>query len=127
MSLPVSASQQLDIAMRSGNVQIQKNIQMETMELSAESKAQLAAHNKHMASFNVTQRARTIIVPTAVEEVKAKLRLFGHPVTFFGEGPADRRRRLQEVCIPAHVSLSVSGSVYMLSTHEFLPSLLLTH
>ena len=97
MSLPVSSSAALDLAMKSGNVQMQKNVQIETMELSAESKAQQEQHNKHMRKFNVSQRARSIIVPTSVDEVKAKLRLFGHPATFFGEGPADRRKRLQEV------------------------------
>ena len=50
-----------------------------------------------MRRFEAQQRARAIVVPTAIEEVKARLRLMGHPVTLFGEGHADRRDRLREV------------------------------
>ena len=59
MSLPVTSSTALDLAMKSGNVQMQKNVQLETMELSAESKAQQEQHKNHMRKFNVSQRARS--------------------------------------------------------------------
>jgi hypothetical protein len=36
--------------------------------------------------YEAQQRARSVIVPTAIEDVKAQLRALGHPVTLFGEG-----------------------------------------
>lgn len=36
--------------------------------------------------YEAQQRARSVIVPTAIEDVKAQLRALGHPITLFGEG-----------------------------------------
>lgn len=69
----------------------------EYMELNAESKAEQAKHAEAMKKFEAQKRARSIIVPTSIEEVKARLRELGHPATLFGEGPADRRERLRDV------------------------------
>lgn len=68
----------------------------EYMELSAESKAEQAKHAEAMKKFEAQKKARSIVVPTAIEDVKARLRELGHPVTLFGEGHADRRERLRE-------------------------------
>lgn len=47
--------------------------------------------------FNRKRLAATIAVPTDDGRVRAKLREMGEPITFFGEGPGDRRDRLREL------------------------------
>jgi len=66
------------------------------MELSASSQAAQQAHAAKLRSVEVAKYARTVVVPTSIDEVKMILRSLGCPVTLFGEGPADRRVRLQE-------------------------------
>jgi U4/U6 small nuclear ribonucleoprotein PRP4 len=68
----------------------------EYLELSAESKAEQAKHAESLRKLAETQRARNIVVPTDINEIKSRLRELGQPVTLFGEGPADRRERLRE-------------------------------
>lgn len=87
----------ISAAIRSGNVNIASKMQVEVMELSEESREAQFKHAEALRAFEAQQRARSIIVPTAVDDVKAKLRELGHPVTVFGEGHADRRERLREV------------------------------
>lgn len=87
----------INAAIKSGNVNIASHMQVEVMELSEESRDAQLQHAETLKSFDAKQRARSIIVPTAIEDVKAKLRELGHPVTLFGEGHADRRERLREV------------------------------
>lgn len=84
-------------AIKSGNVNIASSMQVEVMDLSEESREAQLKHAESLRSFEAQQRARSIIVPTAIEDVKAKLRELGHPITLFGEGHADRRERLREV------------------------------
>ncbi|OQR74389.1 U4/U6 small nuclear ribonucleoprotein Prp4-like, partial [Tropilaelaps mercedesae] len=43
------------------------------------------------------KRARKLNVPTDDGQVKSILREIGHPICFFGEGPADRRERLRNI------------------------------
>ena len=43
------------------------------------------------------RRARMMAITTDDGEIRKYLRQFGEPVTFFGEGPADRRSRLKEL------------------------------
>ncbi len=50
-----------------------------------------------LSQFERRRLAATIAVPTDDGRVRAKLRELGQPVTFFGEGPADRRDRLREL------------------------------
>ncbi|ORY36344.1 WD40 repeat-like protein [Rhizoclosmatium globosum] len=45
--------------------------------------------------FERKKKARSLAVPTDDRRVRARLRSFGEPVTFFGEGPGDRRDRLR--------------------------------
>lgn len=87
----------ISAAIKSGNVNIASSMQVEVMDLSEESREAQLKHAESLRSFEAQQRARSIIVPTAIEDVKAKLRELGHPVTLFGEGHADRRERLREV------------------------------
>lgn len=70
---------------------------MEVLDLSESSKAEQAKHAALLRTFEETKRARTISVPTSIDEVKNLLRSMGHPVTLFGEGPYDRRERLKRV------------------------------
>ena len=69
---------------------------MEYLDLSAESKAEQARHADALRRLELKQRARSIVVPTDLTEIKSRLRELGQPVTLFGEGPADRRERLRE-------------------------------
>ena len=69
---------------------------VEYLDLSAESKAEQAKHADALRRLELKQRARSIVVPTDLGEIKARLRELGQPVTLFGEGPADRRERLRE-------------------------------
>lgn len=87
----------LAAAIEAGNVNIAGAMQMEVLDLSAESKAEQLKHATLMQAFEAQKRARTIVVPTSVEDVKAKLREIGHPITLFGEGPFDRRERLKHL------------------------------
>lgn len=41
--------------------------------------------------------ARTLAIPTNIEQVKLRLRDLGEPITLFGEKPEDRRDRLREI------------------------------
>lgn len=82
---------------KSGNINIAGAMKTEVMDLSEESKDAMMQHAEKLKKFEAQQRARAIIVPTVIEDVKKKLREFGHPVTLFGENHADRRERLREV------------------------------
>jgi len=70
---------------------------MQYLELSEESKLEQQRHAETLRKFETQKRARAIAVPTAVDEIKIKLRELGHPITLFGEDHADRRDRLREV------------------------------
>lgn len=85
------------LAIKSGNVNIAGSIHMEVLDLSESSREAQMQHAETLRRFEAQQRSRSIIVPTDVGEVKQKLRELGHPITLFGEGPADRRERLKEV------------------------------
>lgn len=91
-------------AMRSGNINIAANISVEVMDLSAESREAQQKHAEALRKIEMQQRARTIVVPTAPEEVKSKLRELRQPITLFGEGPADRRDRLREIIASLNLS-----------------------
>jgi U4/U6 small nuclear ribonucleoprotein PRP4 len=86
----------IQIAKASGHVNISADAKTTVMELSDASKAEQAMYKSQIRSFEVKKRARNVIVPTAIEEVKSMLRQYGEPITLFGEGPYDRRERLRE-------------------------------
>ncbi len=67
------------------------------LDLNDDSKQEQLRHAEVLKQFEAQKRARTIVVPTAIEDVKARLRQLGHPVTLFAEGHVDRRERLREV------------------------------
>jgi len=92
-----TTSKALDLAIAAGNVNIASKMEVEVMELSASSREAHIQHEVAMRKFEEKKRARSIIVPTDIKEVKERLRELGHPITLFGEGPYDRRERLREV------------------------------
>lgn len=71
----------------------------EYLDLSEESRLEQAKHAETVRQYEMKQRARSVVVPTAIEDVKAKLRELGEPITLFGEDHADRRERLKEVIV----------------------------
>ena len=77
---------------------------VEHMDLSAESKESQLKHAEALKKFEAQQRARSIIVPTDISQIKTRLRELGQPVTLFGEGPADRRERLRVVIASLELS-----------------------
>ena len=87
----------IDAAIKKGNVNIAGSMQVHVMDLNEESRESQLLHAETLKKFETKKRARTIIVPTNADDIKQKLRELGHPVTLFGEGPADRRERLREV------------------------------
>jgi hypothetical protein len=93
----VIGSQAIAAAMKSGNINISGNIAVEVLDLSNESKDAQMRHAETLRRYEAQKRARSIIVPTAIEDVKTKLRELGHPITLFGESHIDRRERLKEV------------------------------
>lgn len=50
-----------------------------------------------MEEFERKRRARLINVSTDDIEVKKNLRQLNEPICLFGEGPAERRKRLKEL------------------------------
>jgi hypothetical protein len=78
--------------------------QPEYLDLSEESKIEQQRHAETLRLYETKQRARSIIVPTAVEDVKTELRKLGEPITLFGEDHADRRDRLKEVIADLQLS-----------------------
>jgi hypothetical protein len=69
----------------------------EVLDLNADSLAEQQRHAEALRKYEARARARTVIVPTAIEDVKRQLREMGHPITLFGETAMDRRERLREV------------------------------
>ena len=84
---------------------------VEYLELSEESKIEQLKHAETLKIYEMKQRARTIVVPTAIEDVKAKLRELGHPITLFGEDHAERRDRLKEVIASMQLSQEESTKI----------------
>lgn len=71
-----------------------KNISDDYFDLEAEiSKDKVAL----LEEFERKKRARQINVSTDDAEIKRNLRQLNEPICYFGEGPAERRRRLREL------------------------------
>lgn len=77
---------------------------VEYMDLSAESQQAQAQHTEALKKLEAKHKARSIVVPTDHNEIKSRLRELGHPITLFGEGPADRRERLRDVIASLQLS-----------------------
>eukprot|EP00026_Physarum_polycephalum_P005729 Phypoly_transcript_05767.p1 GENE.Phypoly_transcript_05767~~Phypoly_transcript_05767.p1 ORF type:complete len:548 (+),score=69.58 Phypoly_transcript_05767:132-1775(+) len=68
----------------------------EALPFSASAVESVAKHRDMMQKLELHRRARSIVVPTNDEFVKAKLREIGQPIILFGEKPEDRRERLRD-------------------------------
>ncbi|KAL2209839.1 WD40 repeat-like protein [Sarocladium strictum] len=67
-----------------------------------------------LGQFNRKRLAATMTVPTDDTRVKARLREMGEPITFFGEGRAERRDRLRELMtIQAEMAGLENGDIMM--------------
>ena len=96
MQLPTGQNA-IEIARKKGHVNIQGSMAVQVLDLSESSREAQTAHEETMRRFEAQSRARAVIVPTNIEDVKQKLRSLDHPITLFGEGPADRRERLKSI------------------------------
>eukprot|EP00466_Bigelowiella_natans_P017920 jgi/Bigna1/54244/estExt_Genewise1Plus.C_300124 len=65
-----------------------------TMELSGMSAESKTRADELVKQLEAKRRARSMAVPTNDYDVKRRLRQLGEPITYFGEGPANRRERL---------------------------------
>ena len=106
MSNPLLGNQAIQAAINSGNINIAQtgNMRVEVLELSNESREAQLLHAEQLRKVEARSRARAIVVPTVVEEVKQKLRELGHPATLFGENNVDRRERLRDVIASLELS-----------------------
>ena len=66
------------------------------LELNQDSKEEQLRHAEVLRKYEAQKRARSINVPTSIEDVKLRLRELGKPITIFGEDHADRRERLRD-------------------------------
>ncbi len=81
----------------------------EVLELSESSKAEHLTHMASMRLLDVQKKARSMVVPTQVDEVKYVLRKHREPVTLFGENHLDRRERLKQVLAEAEIDRAAKG------------------
>ena len=65
--------------------------------------------------LELQKKAKNIIVPTNENDVKIQLRELGHPITYFGETPADRRDRLKQLLSKILIE---TGSVPTFKKHK---------
>lgn len=103
-STALLGSKAINAAIRSGNINIAGSMRVEVQELSADSREAQVLHADALRKLEARSRARAIVVPTAVDDVKIKLRELGHPTTLFGENHVDRRERLRDVIAALELS-----------------------
>lgn len=82
------------------------------LELSESSRAAQEKHAQLLRRMEAEKRARSVAVPTSIEEVIRRLRQLGEPITLFGEGPADRRERLRELLAHLQLEAEETGVVH---------------
>jgi len=88
-------SDALERAKRAGHIHESK--EDERMGLGSSAAQKRKSHEQLLQSFESRRKARTVVVPTDDAEVRQRLRAFGEPVTFFGEGKPERRERLRQI------------------------------
>ncbi|KAI9913205.1 hypothetical protein PsorP6_005279 [Peronosclerospora sorghi] len=104
-------SNQLEAAIRAGHVNVSNNVETEVLALSESSRAAQEKHAQLLRRIEAEKRARSIVVPTTVEDVIRRLRQLGEPITSFGERPADRRERLREILSRRELEAEQTGYV----------------
>lgn len=96
MSTPLLGQDAINAGIAAGNINFAKPGEVkELQDLSDTSREAQQRHAQLLLKLEAQRRARFLAAPTDPEEVKSKLRELGHPITLFGEGPADRRERLK--------------------------------
>lgn len=109
-SIPVASN--LEAAIRAGNVNTGDTGDKEVLQLSESSRAAQEKHALLLRRMEAEKRARSIAVPTNVDEVILRLRQLGEPITLFGERPADRRERLRELLARLELDAEETGLVH---------------
>ncbi len=66
---------------------------------SKESQEAKKRHEEMLKKYELQKAARNISAPTNDYDVKMRLRELKHPICYFGEGPAERRERLEKILI----------------------------
>ncbi|KAJ0410296.1 hypothetical protein P43SY_002628 [Pythium insidiosum] len=110
-AVPTVGNATLDAAMRAGNLSSSDSAEKEVLQLSETSLAAQEKHAQLLRRIEAEKRARSITVPTSVEEVILRLRQLQQPVTLFGEGPADRRERLRALLANIELEAEEGGVV----------------
>lgn len=101
----------LEAAIRAGNVNTSESIETEVLQLSESSQLAQEKHAQLLRRMEAEKRARSIAVPTSVDEVILRLRQLQQPITLFGERPADRRERLRD-CL-SKLQLEAEDNVFV--------------
>ncbi|KAK6383955.1 uncharacterized protein PV06_01279 [Exophiala oligosperma] len=63
-----------------------------------------------LSQFDRKRRLAQLAVPTDDGRVRARLRELGHPITLFGEGPAERRDRLKVIVLDQEEAAAEDGT-----------------
>mmetsp|Transcript_30434 Transcript_30434/g.40195 ORF Transcript_30434/g.40195 Transcript_30434/m.40195 type:complete len:538 (+) Transcript_30434:19-1632(+) len=111
VSTKAQADASITAGVKAGNINIATNEQTEVVELSETSREQQDRHAQLLQRVEAEKRARSLIVPTSIAEVKKTLRAYGQPVTLFGENPAARRERLREFLARRQISQEEASQV----------------
>jgi hypothetical protein len=97
------------------SINVGNKLNVEVLELNESSRNAIQSHQDSLRKLDIKTRAKSVVVPTAVEEVKSSLRSLGHPITLFGEGHYDRRERLREIMAEQELNLSEAKKWYSLA------------
>jgi U4/U6 small nuclear ribonucleoprotein PRP4 len=95
------------------------------LDLSDTSKASIAKQNAAVREAEAVKRGKELSIPTDPHKVQLMLRDLGHPICFFGERPADRRKRLTVVLGELFLSVE-EGATISAKHHAALSALLAT-
>jgi len=106
-------AEQLAAASAAGNIMTSSGDE-ELLSLSATTRESQEKHAQNLKALEAKHRARTVIVSTKDEEVKAALRAFGQPICLFGERQIDRRERLKLLIAEREVEAEISGQAFVL-------------
>lgn len=71
------------------------NIEVEQLELTSEAQQERLQHEAVLREMEIQKKAFSVVVPTFIKDIHAKLRELGEPIILFGENPANVRDRLR--------------------------------
>jgi len=87
------------------SINVGNKLNVEVLELNESSKKAIQSHEESLRKLEIKTKAKSVVVPTAIDDVKSTLRSLGHPITLFGEGHYDRRERLREIMAEKELNL----------------------